>query len=213
MERRQRDPIPIPELVEPGTVERKRVPVESSLESIIGKADSALESGDEALAMECLRQAKEAYPDDPAVRSRTLHLQRRIKAGNLVRAGRRKLAAGSHGEALAAAVEAFGLVPDIPGLDELVEGLEKAGAGAPPPSPAVRATGSDTQAAPTRKTHAGRARGSGADDFVRRVREQIQLSSFPRAAEIALEGLEMHPGHELLETFVEKFRKMGLLPG
>lgn len=191
-----------------------KLSVTNDLQNLFAQADRALAAGDESGAMSILRKAREAAPDSGEVRTRLLLLQKRIKAENMVRMGLRKLDAGELTEALTAAGEAFALMPQVSGLEELVGRLEKAQA---PRQPSARTAAAPAQhgtparaAAPKRAPHAGKA--DSADDYVRRVREQIQLSAFPRAALIASEGLEQHPDSDLLLTFVEKFRKMGLLP-
>lgn len=176
---------------------KQETPLEEKIAVLFQSSEKALVSGDEAGALGFLKQARDLAPEDPEVKARIKQLQRKLKAENLVRMGSRKLSEKSCEEALAAAREAFSLWPQAPGLSELVAGLEKAGDGSSEPA----------------RGHPKRAGGSlPADEYVRRVREQIQLSAFPAAAEIASEGLECYPGHELLTTFVQKFQKMGLLP-
>lgn len=191
-----------------------KLSVTNDLQSLFAQADRALAAGDESGAMSILRKAREAAPDSVEVKTRLLLLQKRIKAENMVRMGLRKLEAGEPLEALTAAGEAFALMPQVSGLEDLVGRLEKTQA---PRASASRTASAPAQtgtppraAAPRKAAHAGKV--ESADDYVRRVREQIQLSAFPRAALIASEGLEHHPDSDLLLTFVEKFRKMGLLP-
>ncbi len=200
----------------PSAGERISVPDPHNVKNFFEMAEEALSSGDEAGAVGFLKKAKAEAPDDPEVRSRIMNLQRRIKAGNLVRIGQRKLAAGSAAEAFASAKEAFALMPQAPGLEDLVAALEKPGGGRAGTggSAAPHAT-AQTRTRPAQQTaqHGGRtAGGDTAEDYVRKVREQIQLSALPAAAAIAAEGLAANPGNELLLTFVDKFSRMGLLP-
>lgn len=171
--------------------------------------------------MNHLRKARELSPEDPEVASRIKALQRRIKAENLVQITRRKIAEGSMAEALAGAREAFSLWPQVPGLEELVatlEGSQAPGTAGQAPATRPQAAGrpaaakSSPAARPVQQSQDRKGSEQSADDFVQRVREQIQMSAFPAAAQIAAEGLKRFPGHELLTTFVEKFSRMGLLP-
>jgi hypothetical protein len=199
----------------PSAGERISVPDPHNVKDFFEMAEEALSSGDEAGAVGFLKKAKAEAPDDPEVRSRIMNLQRRIKAGNLVRIGQRKLAAGSAAEAFAAAKEAFALMPQAPGLEDLVAALEKPGGGREGSGGSAPHAAAQTRPRPAQQKaqHGGRtAGGDTADDYVRKVREQIQLSALPAAAATAAEGLAANPGNELLLTFVDKFSRMGLLP-
>jgi hypothetical protein len=196
------------------------MPVELTVQSLFEASESALAAGDEAGALNHLKKARELSPEDPEVASRIKALQRRIKAENLVQITRRKIAEGSMAEALAGAREAFSLWPQVPGLEELVAALEgnqsPGTAGQAPARPQTAgkpaAAKSSPAARPAQQSQDRKGSDQSADDFVQRVREQIQMSAFPAAAQIAAEGLKRFPGHELLTTFVEKFSRMGLLP-
>jgi hypothetical protein len=196
------------------------MPVELTVQSLFEASESALAAGDEAGAMNHLKKARELSPENPEVASRIKALQRRIKAENLVQITRRKIAEGSMAEALAGAREAFSLWPQVPGLEELVAALEgsqspgseRKGAARQQAAPRTATAKPSTAARPVQQAPERKGSEQSADDYVQRVREQIQMSAFPTAAQIAAEGLKRFPGHELLTTFVEKFSRMGLLP-
>lgn len=197
------------------------MPVPPSIKEYFDSAERALAEGDEAGAVGFLKKARAEAPDDPEVRGRIALLQRRMKAGNLVRMGERKLASGSASEALAAAKEAFALLPQAPGLTELVAALEKTpGTGrasavdqpSAVPAAARRATPARAQPSDRGNAPARAQSGEGAEDYIRKVREQIALNALPNAAAIAAEGLARFPDNELLFTFTDKFRRMRLLP-
>lgn len=203
--------------------ERNSVPVPPSIKEYFDSAERALAEGDEAGAVGFLKKARAEAPEDPEVRGRIALLQRRMKAGNLVRMGERKLASGSVSEALAAAKEAFALLPQAPGLTELVASLEKTpvpGTGraasedqpSAVPSAARRATPARAQSGDRGDAPARAQSGEGAEDYIRKVREQIALNALPNAAAIAAEGFARFPDNELLFTFTDKFRRMRLLP-
>ena len=194
---------------EPKAPEKKQeTPLEEKILALFQSSEKALAAGDESGALNCLKQARDLAPEDPEVKSRIKSLQRKLKAENLVHVGVRKLSEKAYPEAYAAAREAFDLWPLAPGLADLVAGLEKAGGVEASSTKAV-----EHRAAEPAKPHVRRAVDAPpSDEYVRRVREQIQLSAFPAAAGIAAEGLEIYPDHELLMTFVQKFQKMGLLP-
>jgi len=201
------------------TGERNSVPLPPSIKDYFDSAERALAEGDEAGAVGFLRKARAEAPEDPEVRGRVALMQRRIKAANLIRMGERRLASGSASEALAAAKEAFALLPQAPGLDELVAALEKApasgtGRGKADVRPSVvqssaRSSAGEQQSgdAPTKAPG-----GDGAEEYIRKIREQIALNALPNAAAIAAEGLARFPDNELLFTFTDKFRRMRLLP-
>jgi len=196
---------------EPRTPERKReADLEDNLKELYDASEKALQAGDEAGAMGFLRKARELAPDKTEATQKIRVLQRRVKAGSMVGLAARKAAEKNFTEAVATAKEAFALWPQVPGLSELLDSLETPDADA----------GKEVARKPERQEkpkQQGQTRvpaqgpDAGADEYVRRVREQIQLSAIPTAAEIAAEGLEKYPGHELLSTFVEKFGRMGLL--
>jgi len=201
------------------TGERNSVPLPPSIKDYFDSAERALAEGDEAGAVGFLRKARAEAPEDPEVRGRVALMQRRIKAANLIRMGERRLASGSASEALAAAKEAFALLPQAPGLDELVAALEKApasgtGRGKADDRPSAvkssaRSSAGEQQSgdAPTKAPG-----GDGAEEYIRKIREQIALNALPNAAAIAAEGLARFPDNELLFTFTDKFRRMRLLP-
>ena len=181
------------------------MPVPQNVMEFFDSAERALAAGDEAGAVGFLKKAKAGAPDDPEVKARIGALQRRMKAENLVRMGVRRLAAGSPQEAFASAREAFALMPQASGLEDLIAALEKS----PSQGTASHARAqSAAQAAPTASRPALQ---DGADEYIRKVREQISLNALPNAAAIAAEGLERYPDSELLFTFVDKFRRMRLL--
>jgi len=204
------------------TGERNSVPLPPSIKDYFDSAERAFAEGDEAGAAGFLKKARAEAPENPDVRRRVARLQRRMKAATLVRMGERKLASGSPSEALTAAKQAFAVLPQAPGLAELVAALEKApapgtGRGKADDRPSAVSSSArasaraqqsgDTGDAPT-KTQGG----DGAEEYIRKIREQIALNALPKAAAIAAEGLARFPDNELLFTFTDKFRRMRLLP-
>ncbi|NLP05700.1 hypothetical protein GX411_07095 [Candidatus Fermentibacteria bacterium] len=211
---------------------------EDLLKALFASSDKAMAAGDEAGAITALRKARELAPDSQEAVSRLRNLQKLLKARTLVGVARRKLSEGAPAEALAKLKEAFELWPATEGLGALLDALEAEAArmektAKPASKPSGEKQGDEVGTEPRPHPEAGRpvqaektprpvqpaprrvpqrSASLSADDYVRRVREQIQMSAFPAAAEIAAEGLARFPDNVLLKTFVEKFSRMGLLP-
>ena len=213
---------------------------EDLLKALFASSDKAMAAGDEAGAITALRKARELAPDSQEAAARLRNLQKQFKARTLAGVAKRKLSQGAPAEALAKLKEAFELWPATEGLDALLDALEaeaarleKASEPASKPSREIPAekpveetkarhsvgraadeeqTPRPVRPAPAPRSVPQRSANLSADDYVRRVREQIQMSAFPAAAEIAAEGLSRFPDNVLLRTFVEKFSRMGLLP-
>ena len=176
----------------------KEGPMASSeqLQTLLDTTAEAMRSGDDSRAVKSLKQARAMAPEDERVLELTERYKASRKARKAITLSRKALADGSPRKATAYARKAFQLDPDAPGLDELLEEIESSGGGS---------------RAPKKTSKTSRQSGGEADTYVQKIREKIQISSFPEAAKLTEEAVAKYPDNELLQTFDEKFRKMGLI--
>jgi tetratricopeptide (TPR) repeat protein len=166
------------------------------LQTLLDTAAEAMRSGNDPQAVKALKRARAMAPDDGRVQDLTRSYKSSRKARKAIQLSRQALADGDPKKATAYARKAFELDSEAPGLDELLEEIEETEGAPATPS---KSSGVTTQA------------GGEADTYVQKIREKIQISSFPEAAKLTEEALDRHPDNELLKTFGEKFRKMGLI--
>ena len=183
---------------EPAETTEKEGPMASTeqLQTLLDTTAEAMRSGDDSRAVKSLKQARAMAPEDERVLELTERYKASRKARKAITLSRKALADGSPRRATAYARKAFQLDPDAPGLDELLEEIESSGGAS---RTGKKATETSSQ-----------SRGE-ADTYVQKIREKIQISSFPEAAKLTQEAIARHPDNELLQTFDEKFRKMGLI--
>jgi len=166
------------------------------LQTLLDTTAEAMRSGDDARAVKALKQARAMAPEDERVLELTERYKASRKARKAITLSRKALADGSPRKATAYARKAFQLYPDAPGLDELLEEIESSGGGS---------------RAPKKTSKTSPQSGGEADTYVQKIREKIQISSFPEAAKLTQEAIAKYPDNELLRTFDEKFKKMGLI--
>ncbi|MFO7949036.1 MAG: hypothetical protein R6U36_01560 [Candidatus Fermentibacteraceae bacterium] len=166
------------------------------LQALLDTTAEAMRSGDDSRAVKALKQARAMAPEDERVLELTERYRSSRKARKAIALSRKGLADGSPRKATAYARKAFQLDPDAPGLDELLEEIESSTGGKRAPK--------KTSKTPTQS-------GGEADTYVQKIREKIQISSFPEAAKLTKEAIARYPDNELLRTFDEKFKKMGLI--
>ncbi len=185
----------------------RKVPMASQekLSELFTSSEAAYASGDQARAMAALRKARQIAPGDQEVARRIVLLKKRIKSSNLVRIARRELDEGNPEKAVELARRAFDLMPDTDGLGELLDCLEE-------PEP----TGGSAGDAPARMepATAGDETPAEAGDvplYITRIRSLVQDNALEEAAELSREAYRDHPEDELLQQFVQKFSKLGLI--
>lgn len=181
--------------VSAATRERKgSMASEDRLTELFASSESAYEQGDQAGAMNFLKQARTLAPDNRDVAMRMALLRRRIKSANLIRIARRELEGGLPEKAIVMARKAFELLPQADGLAELLDELES-------PDSAPVDTAMEEDSDPDADTPV----------YISEIRALVQENELEKAAIRAAECLEAHPGDELLVRFVERFSKLGLL--
>jgi len=178
----------------PGTPgERKdSMAPDDRLEGLFASSDRAFDKGDQATAMNLLKKARKLAPDDPGVAGRIELLKPRIKSSNIVSIACRELEKGNVSRAVELSREAFDLMPDAAGLDDLLDRIER-----------IAGPGEEGSAAAD-------GNGDDAPDYIREIRTLVQENALEEAAARAAAAYAAHPDDELLAQFVKKFRKLGL---
>ncbi len=181
----------------PGKTEKEGpMPSTEQLETLLDTADEAMRSGNDSRVVETLKRARALAPEDGRVRDMTERYKSSRKVRKAMDLSRKALADGDPRKATVYARKAFQLDPAAPGIEELLEEIESSGGAEP---------------APKKTGKAAAQSGGEADTYVQKIREKIQISSFPEAAKLTQKALADYPDNELLQTFDEKFRKMGLI--
>ena len=175
------------------------------LQKFFDKADKALASGNESIAMSTLREAEKLHPANREIRNRLDTASLQAKAHNHVRIGTRELKKENVSEALKQARIAFSMSPLVHGLEQLITTLEKIKLSRKTTKKTAKKSGKTSLDNLEAELEA-----SGADYVVRKVREKIQISALGAAAKLAKEGLIQFPDNKILSTFVKRFKKMGL---
>lgn len=174
--------------------------MDPKLEKAFRLSDEALDSGNEAKALAYLKKAVTLFPDEPEAAERLEALKTRIRAGNLVAIGMKKLEEGDLARATVASRKAFQLMPDAAGLQELLSGIEMAsesdGAG-PEPASGVRSGAEDD------------LHDAGAMLWIDRIRAAIKAEKFEEAGQMVTEAVRNHPGDPLLGSFHIKLKRLG----
>lgn len=175
---------------------------DSELQALLQQVDNALDEGEEARAKSLMGKAKKLSPDKSLLRERMARLKNLLKAKKAIAKGQSELKSGEPAKAVRYARMAFDLNPRVEGLDSLLRRLESL-------EEIDRSPTEGQEWAKDKEPQPGAD--PEAESFVQKIREKVQISSFPEAAQLAKEALELYPDHELIVTFAEKFKKMGLI--
>jgi len=174
--------------------ERKdSMPSDDRLDGLFTASDKACDRGDQAAAMNLLKKAKKLAPDSPEVAERLELLKKRIKSSNIVSIACRELDKGNAVRAVELSREAFDLLPEAAGLDDLLARLES-----------LAVTNGEAPAGD---------RGKAVDVplYITEIRTLVQGNSLEEAAARAMAAYAEHPDDPLLVTFVDKFTRLGFL--
>ncbi|MBD3370405.1 hypothetical protein GF402_08610 [Candidatus Fermentibacteria bacterium] len=175
---------------------------DSGLQALLQQLDNALDEGEEARAKSLMGKVKKLSPDTESLRQRMARLKNLLKAKKAIAKGQSELKSGEPAKAVRYARMAFDHNPRVEGLDSLLRRLESL-------EEIDRSPTEGQEWAKEKEPQPGAD--PKAESFVQKIREKVQISSFPEAAQLAKEALELYPDHELIATFAEKFKKMGLL--
>ncbi|MCD4849127.1 MAG: hypothetical protein K8R76_13175 [Candidatus Aegiribacteria sp.] len=170
----------------------------NQLVKLFEASDKAFDEGHQAKAIAYLNKARKMDPDNPDIETKLDSLKSRMKAANLISIARKKLAAGNMSESILFAQQAFEMMPDINGLQELLEDLENA---------------DSKVASPMTNTNDGDKRTGSNKPYIAKIRQLVQDNSLEEAASIALRSFRDNQDDELLMQFIENFRKLGLIEG
>ncbi len=186
--------------------------VGDQLQKLFQASDTEYERGHQQKAIAYLKKARKLAPDDAEVTERIQLLKTRIKSANLVMIARKKLQAGEAAEAVGLARQAFDMLPDATGLDDLLEELQNY-------TPETGAVDDleledvmidddlDLDVPDDLDSHED----GSAQSFITEIRHMVQNNSLEAAAQLAEKAFAIHPEDELLEEFVDNFKKLGLL--
>lgn len=178
--------------VQPKAERNSTEDMDPKLEKAFMLSDQALDQGNDAKALAYLKKAQQLFPDEPSVEEKLESLKNRIRAGNMVRIGLKKLEEGDHRKAVAASRRAFELMPEAPGLDELlsrIEGTEEPPSAAAPEEPRVPE--------------------SGAMLWADRIRAAVKEEKFEEAGKMVTEAVRNYPNDPLLDSFHIKLKRLG----
>jgi tetratricopeptide (TPR) repeat protein len=186
--------------------------VGDQLQKLFQASDTEYERGHQQKAIAYLKKARKLAPEDAEVTNRIQLLKTRIKSANLVMIARKKLQAGEAAKAVVLAREAFNMLPDATGLDDLLDDIQNY-------SPETGAEDElemedvviDDDVDLDVPDEADAQDDDSAQSFITEIRHMVQSNSLEAAAQLAEKAFAIHPEDELLEEFVDNFRKLGLL--
>ncbi len=185
--------------VQRSTAERNNTTdMDSKLEKIFSLSDEALVSGNDAKALAYLKKAVLLFPEEPEADRKLQQLKNRIRAGNLVKIGMKKLSEGDTVKAIAASRKAFDLLPGVNGLEELLSGIEEKEkkAGKPEKKPVI-----EGELTPENE----------AQLWADRIRTAVKDDNFEEAGKMVAEAVRRHPDDDLLGSFHSKLKRLGFV--
>ncbi|MFO7625884.1 MAG: hypothetical protein R6V62_01340 [Candidatus Fermentibacteraceae bacterium] len=197
------DPVRLPERTDPMAIDPK-------LEKALDLSEQCRRSGDNAKALAYLKKAKGLFPDSSLVEERLTTLTTCLQAETLISVGRKRMEQGEMQKAVSAARQAFAVLPDTPGLCELLSELEAISRN----SPAVQFEGEyrhDIDLNDGEDFEEYEDTPYSVDDFIERIRQLVRDDRWDEAAILVEQGVSDFPDNELLETFKVKFKRLGFL--
>ncbi len=195
---------PVKNTVQISTSERnKTADMDSKLEKIYRLSDEALASGNKSKALAYLKKAVELYPEDQEAEQKLSQFKNRVRAENLVKIGMKKLSEGDTKKAIIASRRAFNLLPDVDGLNELVDLIEQSGGSV---KGKLRQKTETVKAAGTNNTPEGEAL-----LWADRIRTAVQDDQFEEAGKMVAEAVRRHPNDALLDSFYTKLKRLGFV--
>ncbi|MCK5784995.1 MAG: hypothetical protein KAH54_00405 [Candidatus Sabulitectum sp.] len=181
------------------TIERNNTAdMDAKLEKLFNLSDEALSSGNNAKALAYLKKALKLFPEASEAEKRLQKLKNRIRAGNLVKIGLKKVSSGDIEKAISASRKAFDLLPAAEGLKELLSSIEAA-------SEPASGEEEEKEAGLEEETD------SGAQLWADRIRTAVKDDKFEEAGEMVAEAVKKHPGDTLLDSFYSKLKRLGFV--
>jgi tetratricopeptide (TPR) repeat protein len=191
--------------VQQSTSERnKTADMDPKLEKINRLSDEALASGNKSKALAYLKKAVELFPNEEEAEQKLQQLKNRIRAGNLVKIGIKKLSEGDTKKAITASRRAFNLQPDAEGLQELLDLIEQADGNTPEVTkqPAPETVRTEIKPATPRGE---------ALLWADRIRTAVQDDQFEEAGKMVAEAIRRYPEDTLLDSFYTKLKRLGFV--
>lgn len=166
------------------------------LAKLFEASDRAFDGGHQAKAIAYLNKAQNLFPDNPEVETRISFLKTKMKASNLISLSRRNLKAGELSQAVSFANQAFEMMPEINGLHELLEDLEKID---------FKTSSAETSTIEDDK------RTESDKPYIAVIRALVQDNALEEAAYVAVDSFRKNQNDELLQQFIDNFKKLGLI--
>lgn len=164
--------------------------MDSKLEEFFKLSDEALASGNQSNAVAYLKKAVQLFPDEKEADQKLQQLKNKIRAGNLVKIGMKKLSEGDLKKAVTASRKAFDLLPGASGLEKLLGGIEAA----------------EEPANEEEQKTEGKAL-----LWANRIRTAVKDDNFEEAGKMVAEAVKRHPNDSLLDSFYSKLKRLGFV--
>lgn len=197
------EPVSLPERTDPMAIDPK-------IEKALDLSEQCRRSGDNSKALAYLKKAKAMFPDSQLVEERLATLTTCLQAETFINAARKRMEQGEMQKAVAAARQAFRVLPDAPGLSELLSDLEAVSRNAP----ALQFEGEyrhDIDLEDGEDLGDYDETPDSVDDLIERIRQLVRDDRWDEAAILVEQGVSDFPDNELLETFKVKFKRLGFL--
>ncbi len=191
-------PIPEPEdtFVENNQERKAAMALDDQLDKLFEASEMEYNRGNQQKAIAYLKRAMRLDPDNPDIQNRIDILKTKIKAINMLQIARKKLETGMFTETVEFAREIFELMPDAPGLNELLSDIES--------------ISSDFSPSSTGRVSSTRGVTS-SEEYIEQIRQLVRDNFLERAASLASRAFSVHPHNELLAEFFDNFKKLGLI--
>ncbi|MEA3267439.1 MAG: hypothetical protein U9P42_10945 [Candidatus Fermentibacteria bacterium] len=197
------------------TERNKTADMDSKLEKIFSLSDEALASGNDSKALAYLKKAVQLFPDEHIADQKMQQLKNRIRAGNLVKIGKKKLSEGDIEKAITASRRAFDLLPAIEGLEKLLNDIEKVGTKITrkKPDPGADSTPAEESIIPQKEPETLEEEGQGGEALLwaDRIRTAVKDDNFEEAGKMVAEAVRRHPDDTLLNSFYSKLKRLGFV--
>ncbi len=197
-------PARLPERTDPMAIDPK-------LEKALDLSEKCRKSGDNAKALAYLKKAIKLFPGNALVEEKLTTLTTVLKAENLVAMARTRIERGEPAGAVTSARLAFQLLPDVPGLVELLDDLEAMSQGEPESGEFNDDLPDDFDLEEEDILEDYEDSSDTVEDLIERIRQLVREDRWDDAAILVEQGVMDFSGNELLETFKVKFKRLGFL--
>ncbi len=199
----------------PSTERNETADMDSKLEKIFRLSDEALASGSDSKALAYLKKAVQLFPDEQIADQKMQQLKNRIRAGNLVKIGKKKLSEGDIEKAITASRRAFDLLPAIEGLEELLNNIEKVSAKITRKKqyPKTDSISKKKVIIPQEEPVTPEEEGQDGEALLwaDRIRTAVKDDNFEEAGKMVAEAVRRHPNDTLLDSFYSKLKRLGFV--